>query len=281
MAPPRSILMYASEVAACIGDAYYDKNGYKTTLEKWERDAPESLRDARRRNKLSIKSNDERCKKFLANEKIASEVDSLILSGWSTVKDLDTRITKIITPVVVEPVEPVVGPVVGPVVEPVVEPIEPSVLFAYIKKEIYTTTGKRDEKSIIDEYEVKNKVLVKERNSKVYYKSIGDGVRIAGRVDGMNELGEIIEVKKRMHRLFKDVPKYEMVQMYIYMFLLNKPDCVHIQKYNQKSVETEITMDYVYLEYIFEKIKDYSVFYKDLLRNHASQDSFLNKIECS
>lgn len=59
-------------------------------------------------------------------------------------------------------------------------------------------------------------------------------VLVGGRVDGL--LGDtIVETKHRRNRLFNCIYKYEKVQIEIYLFLLDKKKCLHIENFNGES----------------------------------------------
>ena len=60
-------------------------------------------------------------------------------------------------------------------------------------------------------------------------------INIGGRIDGLTEDNQLIEMKNRQFRIFPQVPIYEKVQLHVYMYLLDKDDCQLIQNCSRTS----------------------------------------------
>lgn len=60
-------------------------------------------------------------------------------------------------------------------------------------------------------------------------------VLVGGRVDGLLGDDTIVETKHRRNRLFNCIYNYEKVQIEIYLFLLDKKKCLHIENFNGES----------------------------------------------
>ena len=52
-------------------------------------------------------------------------------------------------------------------------------------------------------------------------RKLNDNWYVGGKVDGITDNNEIIEIKNRMYKLFFKLRDYEKVQIYMYMFINN------------------------------------------------------------
>ena len=106
-----------------------------------------------------------------------------------------------------------------------------------VQSEIYKSRGIRDEKAVVDKVECDTHSRITERNVKLYTKDVDWPfevdfpfiVRVIGRIDGMNESGEIVEVKNRQKRFFSTIPLYERVQVQVYMWMIGARTCQFVQ----------------------------------------------------
>jgi hypothetical protein len=108
---------------------------------------------------------------------------------------------------------------------------------------------------------------------------------IGGKIDAINtDRTILIEIKNRVNRLFKRLPSYEMVQVQMYLQLLNldKAVLVECMKTKNDNVMQEdvnvisVNKDIVLWEMeIFPKLEGFVDFIIRILRDHKLQNKFL------
>lgn len=143
-------------------------------------------------------------------------------------------------------------------------------------KSVNTSRGSERESEALEIYEKTTNYIVSGNNDKFYKKSVGEGVIIGGRIDGMTGT-KLIEVKCRRNRLFNMLPKYEKVQIHAYMFLTGTTLCDLVQKFNGKIQIDTYEFDVDYWEEICNKIIEFWKDFKDLLENEYEQDQLLRR----
>lgn len=92
---------------------------------------------------------------------------------------------------------------------------------------------------------------------------------IGGKIDGILKDKTIIEVKNRMHKLFRTVKDYEKIQIYSYMFIFNSKKSYLVETYfkntNPETNIMEVIFNSEYWNYITKKIEKFiNLFYKFL-----------------
>jgi hypothetical protein len=114
-----------------------------------------------------------------------------------------------------------------------------------IQKFVYTSRGNLAEGPALDMYEKSTGCQVVERNSCFRVATLGgpEGLVIGGKVDGLTDTGELVEVKNRQKRLLDFVPLHERVQMHAYMFLTSKVECTLVQTCGDRSKSTPVLWD--------------------------------------
>lgn len=114
-----------------------------------------------------------------------------------------------------------------------------------IQKFVYTSRGNLAEGPALDMYEKSTGCQVVERNSCFRVATLGgpEGLAIGGKVDGLTDTGELVEVKNRQKRLLDFVPLHERVQMHAYMFLTSKVECTLVQTCGDRSKSTPVFWD--------------------------------------
>jgi hypothetical protein len=91
-----------------------------------------------------------------------------------------------------------------------------SILVNEVRGAVQKNRGLRNEDSILNAYEVEQKVEVKERNTKTFRKLYGS-YKLIGRTDGyVKEHNRIVDSKART-RWREEVPIYDEIQMRVYM----------------------------------------------------------------
>ena len=136
-----------------------------------------------------------------------------------------------------------------------------------VRSMIYTTRGHLAEDQVIHLHEKKTGTAVKARNDKFYkifikYQS-NDGTEtsamIGGRIDGMAEDGTLVEVKNRQRRIFKTVPTYEKIQIMTYLVLTMTNECQLVQKYCDETKTDIIVFDEEYWKSVVKDIKSFCI----------------------
>ncbi len=121
-------------------------------------------------------------------------------------------------------------------------------LAAEIQSFVYTERGKNAEEASLDHVETQMKQKIRQRNLKYYKKyipyDVGDRcLLLGGRVDGITEDGQLVEMKNRQRRLFPTVPVYETIQVHAYMYLTDIKECRLIQTYKDANATTLVEFD--------------------------------------
>jgi hypothetical protein len=97
----------------------------------------------------------------------------------------------------------------------------------HAKSKINMEFGARKEDSSIASYEKQTRKIVKDKNNKFYKRAVGTTghsfrkVLVGGRIDGAVD-DKVIEVKNRINRLPDPIPDYDIAQLNVYLFLLEK-----------------------------------------------------------
>jgi len=131
-----------------------------------------------------------------------------------------------------------------------------------IKQDLQMRRGNVKENKNLDVTQKKEKIVIKDRNAKLYNRILyesPDGtyrINIRGKVDGITE-DIIVETKNRTRRLFKKIPGYELVQLEAYMYLTGLDKAIHIECYNDEQIKTDYDHNQVMWEKCVAKIVDY------------------------
>ena len=105
--------------------------------------------------------------------------------------------------------------------------------------------GTRLESRAIAHYEKEAATVVKDSNNRFWRRklgSIGDiEVSLGGRIDGKNDEGRVIEVKNRLKRFMRPLPKYDVCQLQAYLFILDAREGELVEHLRQKERRTRST----------------------------------------
>jgi hypothetical protein len=155
-------------------------------------------------------------------------------------------------------------------------PMQKEDVFEELKSKIYKSYGEVSEektsKQIIKET---SKKLVKDKKfykleiyevDEVKFIVCGQTDRIECNEDGSKVL---IEIKNRMNRLFKYVPKYELVQVQIYLRLINLENAKLVEQYKDEIYTHNIERDDIMINDIISKLV---VFCKKIYDNCVPTD---------
>ncbi len=101
---------------------------------------------------------------------------------------------------------------------------------------------------------LKKKQLFEFEHNNIIYKII-----IGGRIDGYVNETTILETKHRRDRLFNFIPEYEMVQMEMYLYILDLKKCIHVENFQELQNITEYVHNDVFLDEIKSQMKQYFI----------------------
>ena len=123
--------------------------------------------------------------------------------------------------------------VVKKINSPVLQKLVPS-----IKQDVGMARGCNRETQNLDTIQMKKRIKITDRNSKIYEKELyrceDYVVMIRGMMDGLSDDGvTIIESKNRTRRLFEELRGYEQVQLESYMFLTGRQKALLTEHYNE------------------------------------------------
>ena len=115
---------------------------------------------------------------------------------------------------------------------------------------IFTERGKKMESISLDKLEESLNIKITARNDKFYKQYItfdeneeNKKFMIGGKVDGITDDFRLIEIKNRQRMLFSNIPIYEKIQMYIYMFITGITECLFVQCYNNETDTVQLQFD--------------------------------------
>lgn len=156
---------------------------------------------------------------------------------------------------------------------------DPTVV-ADIQSYVYTERGKIAEEPSLDTAEIEMKQKIQQRNSRYYKKYISYGadgqLQLGGKVDGITEGGQLVEMKNRQRRLFPTVPVYEKVQVHAYMFLTDIKECRLIQRFKDTNDTTIVPFDEPFWEEIVRRLTILATRMDEVDRDEKQQDRLVN-----
>jgi hypothetical protein len=205
--PFTKIIVYASQIPACIGANKYAKPA--EAFEKlWQRVAPQSFKNALARH--ALKTDDQRLDEIVAQH----------VSVASAVKDAESLADRVrASPEVAKAYV-----AASKAIEPTLSAADTKVVDAAIRKTMFTSFGTRNESDIFEAVRGRLKFDI-ERDESFKHVVIGDidGIEwgIGGRIDGISVDGNtVVEIKQRINRLFGVAPPYEYVQIQCYLHMI-------------------------------------------------------------
>ena len=103
-------------------------------------------------------------------------------------------------------------------------------------------------------------------------RKLNDNWYVGGKVDGITDNNEIIEIKNRMYKLFFKLRDYEKTQVYGYLYIFNTQKAILLEKLKKKTDSKINIIEIEYKDVIFEHIKS------KLMKFCVFFDHFLNLI---
>jgi hypothetical protein len=99
---------------------------------------------------------------------------------------------------------------------------------------------------------------------------------LGGKIDGLTDDGNLVELKNRQYRFFSKIPEYELVQVHAYMYLLDKTECTLVQCFKKEFRKDQVYFDNDYWNKIMCLLETFSNEFKQILEQKTCQDDFLN-----
>lgn len=138
-------------------------------------------------------------------------------------------------------------------------------------------------RKIIDEFSSPELIQTKH-----FWKS---DIYLGGRPDAIRKIDGIpLEAKSRVKKLFQEIPNYEFYQCQGYCFILNKPQCIWVQRYQTLIDHEIIEKNQSVLEKIFATLiryadllalilldDDYTKFYAQTLQTSKQRSKFVKE----
>ncbi|CAM9692586.1 unnamed protein product, partial [Ectocarpus sp. 12 AP-2014] len=223
-----TLILYASELAACVGMNQY-KSVEDATMAVWRRWDADSFQESSKLYPLAHKSPEE------IFSSIGPSVHKLVSTAVSS--KTENEATRIVEAAMNEKANAVSDEAAREILE-----ARESVV-----REVNCGRGSQNEHRGIASYESAKRVKLRGTNTKFFKKSIGvsdsgTNVYVGGRVDGLTH-DRVVEIKCRRNRLFTTLPLYEKVQVQAYLFLTDKPVAEVLQKYDGMTRTDEYVAD--------------------------------------
>ena len=131
---------------------------------------------------------------------------------------------------------------------------------------VNTSYGIKNEDNVLQVYS-KNKQMTVIKVCEFRKRKIGNNLYIGGKIDGLTQNGEIVEIKNRMYKLFNNLREYERIQLqsYIYIFKLKKGYLV--ESYKDKINIIEEYYDKKYMDSLIYRLIRFEIFFDDFMSN--------------
>ena len=131
---------------------------------------------------------------------------------------------------------------------------------------VNTSYGIKNEDNVLQVYS-KNKQITVHKVCEFRKRKIGNNLYIGGKIDGLTQNGEIVEIKNRMYKLFNNLREYERIQLqcYIYIFKLKKGYLV--ENFKDKINIIEELYDKKYMDSLIYRLIRFEIFFDDFMNN--------------
>ena len=269
---PGSVILYASQIAACIGYNRH-KKPHECLEHQWERTMPDSYRRALLRNGCLTEA--ERLERLVHQHGVAvSSVLETSLKACSCSEDVALTYDAVSRQI------HELGSALS------LSPDERAIVDATAKRNLYTGYGTASEAEALTRME--SMLGVRAEPDDMFYKmNVGsvDGTDlfVGGKIDAItSDRRLVIEIKNRIRRLFFKVPFYEVIQLQTYLQLLGVDRGVIVECLNITD-PTLATMNVLpvhrdrdlWSNIIVPKMKEYTRVFIELVTSEPFQDEFL------
>ena len=139
---------------------------------------------------------------------------------------------------------------------------------------INTNAGIKNELNIIYSFEQNNNIIIN-KQQQYKYKVLINNICIGGRCDGTHP-DFILEVKNRINHFMRYIPKYEIIQVQLYMYIFDYNKCKLIENYNNENKETFILKDDYFINNILEKLKSFLLNFNQFIKNKKQKINYIN-----
>lgn len=131
---------------------------------------------------------------------------------------------------------------------------------------VNTQFGIKNEDNVLQIYSKDNNITVY-KISDFKKRKIGNKLYVGGKIDGLTESGEVVEIKNRMYKLFRFLRDYEKIQLqtYLYIFRTSKGYLVENYKNNIHIIEEDF--DSIFMDMIILKLSNFELFFNDFMNN--------------
>ena len=261
---PTSVILYASQIAACIGCNRHKKPA-EAMETMWERMSPASYVAALRRTGSTTE---------LVRVQDLIDTDELVrhivdASTLACANSQDVAIKYDAAARVIARMD--------------LLPDDKRVIDATVKRNLYTNYGTASEHHAL--VKVRETLGINARLDDTFYRvQVGevDGTQlwVGGKIDAITDDKLVIEIKNRIRRLFYKVPFYEIVQLQSYLFLLDVPrgaivECLTTPHDSQINIVPVRRDRELWNETVVPKMKAFVKVFLHLLEDHGFQDAYL------
>lgn len=262
---PTSVILYASQIAACIGCNRHKKPA-EAMESMWERMDPESYRDALRRTGCTTEA--DRVQHMLeSNEFIKNVIDQ---STLACTHSQDVAIKYDAASRAISNMDLPVD--------------DKKMIDSTVKRNLYTNYGTASEHHAL--IKVREMLSINAKTDDTFYKTHvadvnGIALWVGGKIDAITEdRSLVIEIKNRIRRLFYKVPFYEIIQLQTYLHLLDVSrgavvECLTTPGDSLINIVPVRRDKSLWNDMIVPKMKAFTDVFVDLVTNTAFQDAFL------
>lgn len=259
------LILNISEVAIITGDNQY-KTKREYLIDFWKKNAKEDFLKYKELTKFVKETDDDVIKKitYKNNIDITLELNKCIKSGNTT--DLNNAKKDILTKM------------------DNLNETEKKEITKSLDNVTNTRFGIKNENDITKIYEtmIGSTIIKDNKYRKIQILESNEcKIYIGGKIDGFNsDKNIIVEIKNRVNKLFYTLRNYEKVQIMCYMYLFNIK-MAHLVEAFKKKDGTEINVIDVpfekdYMEYILDKIIEFSKFFCKFIKDHDAKLNLLN-----
>jgi hypothetical protein len=262
---PASVILYASQIAACIGCNRHKKPA-EAMESMWERMDPESYKDALRRTGCTTEA--DRIQEIIQDDAFVKHVVDQSTLACGNSNDVATKYdaaSRVIS-----------GLDLGD--------DDKKVIDATVKRNLYTNYGTASEHHAL--VKVRDMLSINAKTDDTFYKShVGDvdgiALWVGGKIDAITEdRSLVIEIKNRIRRLFYKIPFYEIIQLQTYLHLLDVSrgavvECLTTAGDSMINIVPIRRDRGLWNDMMVPKMKAYTKVLADLLTNVEFQDAFL------